>query len=92
VNATLKAALGGLPVQLDKLSLTFGGPLAVNPKIEASLTGAIRKSEFKAHASGYWNFILRDYTCDPSVPQDKLRQIIQGEMPWPLEWLRTSAE
>lgn len=92
VNATLKAAVGGLPVQLDKLFITFAGPITTNPKIEASLTGTIRKSEFKANASGYWNFILRDYSCDPSVPQDRLRQIIQGDMPWPLEWLKTSAE
>lgn len=92
VNATLKAAIGGLPVQLEKLALTFAGPIAANPKIEASLTGAIRKSVFKANASGYWNFVLRDYSCDPSVPQDKLRQIIQGEIAWPLDWLKTSAE
>jgi hypothetical protein len=92
VNAALKAAIGGLPVQLDKLLLTFAAPITTNPKIEASLTGTIRKSEFKANASGYWNFILRDYSCDPSVPQDKLRQIIQGEMSWPLDWLKTSAE
>jgi hypothetical protein len=77
---------------LDKLLLTFAAPITTNPKIEASLTGTIRKSEFKANASGYWNFILRDYSCDPSVPQDKLRQIIQGEMSWPLDWLKTSAE
>jgi hypothetical protein len=92
INATLKAAIGGLPVQIERLQLTFAPPISTNPKIEASLIGSIRKSEFKANASGYWNFMLRDYSCDPSVPQDKLRQIIQGDLAWPLEWLKNSAE